>query len=154
VGGVSGNGGDKLNIELNLVPFIDLLSALVLFLLLSAVWVQISAIPTNVDMKGATPVVQNTLPSQLLGIHLTPTGIEITWPESLPQNLSLPLKIGKTAGAFDQAGLQAALETAAKAAKIPLTAVSSDDGVEYGDVVKAIDTAKAAGLETVGLTAN
>lgn len=37
-------GGRARNVELNLVPFIDLMSVLITFLLLSAVWTQVSMI--------------------------------------------------------------------------------------------------------------
>jgi biopolymer transport protein TolR len=39
----------KVNVELNLTPFIDLFSTLVCFLLLTAVWNQVEALSTNVD---------------------------------------------------------------------------------------------------------
>src|SRR6185436_16819046 len=48
--GASGLGGGrkrKVNSELNLVPFIDLLSTLICFLLITAVWQQISVVSTN-----------------------------------------------------------------------------------------------------------
>jgi len=44
----SKKGGKKsLDMELNLVPFIDLLSCLISFLLITAVWTQISAVPAH-----------------------------------------------------------------------------------------------------------
>lgn len=45
----SGMGGGKksVNADLNLVPFIDLLSTLIVFLLITAVWQQISVLSTN-----------------------------------------------------------------------------------------------------------
>lgn len=47
--GGGGGGHDKrsVNAELNLVPYIDLLSTLICFLLITAVWQQISALTTN-----------------------------------------------------------------------------------------------------------
>lgn len=39
-----GRGGRSSNFELNLVPFIDLMSVLITFLLISAVWTQVSMI--------------------------------------------------------------------------------------------------------------
>ena len=39
--------GKPLNIEYNLIPFIDLLSCCIAFLLMTAVWTQISMIQTN-----------------------------------------------------------------------------------------------------------
>lgn len=47
--GGGGGGGDKrsANAEINLVPYIDLLSTLICFLLITAVWQQVSVITTN-----------------------------------------------------------------------------------------------------------
>jgi biopolymer transport protein TolR len=46
--GYGGGGGKRnVNVELNLVPFIDLLSTLICFLLITAVWQQIQVISTN-----------------------------------------------------------------------------------------------------------
>jgi len=39
-----GSGGRNKSVELNLVPFIDLMSVLITFLLISAVWTQVSMI--------------------------------------------------------------------------------------------------------------
>src|SRR4051812_1525926 len=38
------SGGRETNVELNLVPFIDLMSVCIIFLLLTAVWTQVSMI--------------------------------------------------------------------------------------------------------------
>src|SRR5205809_1081655 len=45
------SGGRSANIELNLVPFIDLMSVLITFLLITAVWSQVSMIQlgTSID---------------------------------------------------------------------------------------------------------
>jgi biopolymer transport protein TolR len=43
----SGGKGKPLNIEYNLVPFIDLLSCCIAFLLMTAVWTQISMLRSN-----------------------------------------------------------------------------------------------------------
>ncbi|MEQ1723151.1 MAG: biopolymer transporter ExbD [Pseudobdellovibrio sp.] len=47
--GGGGGGGDKRssNADINLVPYIDLLSTLICFLLITAVWQQVSVITTN-----------------------------------------------------------------------------------------------------------
>lgn len=47
---VGAGDGDKLNVELNVVPFIDLMSCLTAFLLVTAVWTQYSQI--NIKPKG------------------------------------------------------------------------------------------------------
>src|SRR6476620_1678588 len=45
MGASVGTGGEKSNVELNIVPFIDLMSCLTAFLLVTAVWVNISQLP-------------------------------------------------------------------------------------------------------------
>jgi len=45
--GLGGGGKKSVNADLNLVPFIDLLSTLIVFLLITAVWQQISVLSTN-----------------------------------------------------------------------------------------------------------
>lgn len=47
--GGGGGGGDKrsANADINLVPYIDLLSTLICFLLITAVWQQVSVLSTN-----------------------------------------------------------------------------------------------------------
>ena len=49
----TGQGGDGLNTELNLVPFIDLLSTLTLFLLITAVWTHMSRMDATAQVPGA-----------------------------------------------------------------------------------------------------
>lgn len=55
-GPVGGGGKRSLDFELNLVPFIDLLSCCISFLLITAAWNQLSRIPTNqkADPPGAS----------------------------------------------------------------------------------------------------
>src|SRR6266496_2223916 len=48
----AGDGVTSVNVELNIVPFIDLMSCLTAFLLVTAVWVNIAQI--NIQPKGKT----------------------------------------------------------------------------------------------------
>ena len=48
----SGSGGRKTSLELNLVPFIDLMSVLITFLLITAVWTQVSMIQIGSSIYG------------------------------------------------------------------------------------------------------
>ena len=54
---IDGGGGDRkkpLNAELNLVPYIDLLTCMVAFLLITAVWTQLARL--KVDQHGQGPI--------------------------------------------------------------------------------------------------
>ena len=53
---IDGGGGDRkkpLNAELNLVPYIDLLTCMVAFLLITAVWTQLAQL--RIGQKGTGP---------------------------------------------------------------------------------------------------
>mgnify|MGYP001592831703 CR=1 FL=1 len=140
---VEGSGGNKLDTDLNLVPFIDLLSTLVLFLLLTTVWVQVAAIQVTVDSKGKSKV-SETEQSKLL-VKVTSGGFQLTWPAALAQK-SLPVSTKK----IDD--LKPLIATLLKGgANIPAS-VSGDDGVEYGQVITALDALKEAGLTLVALS--
>jgi biopolymer transport protein ExbD len=145
---VSDSGENKLNVELNLVPFIDLLSSLVLFLLVTAVWLQVGTIPATVESKGKAQV-SLTEENHLL-IHLTPRGFALTWPKK--GNRNLPSQVGTENGHFNFAKLEAVLNLYPKSTTMPLAAVSSEDAVEYGMVIEAIDAAKRSGFTAVGLS--
>jgi biopolymer transport protein ExbD len=62
-----GKGGKKeLNAELNLVPYIDLLTCMVAFLLITAVWTQLARL--NASQKGQGQAGEETPPVQQVNI--------------------------------------------------------------------------------------
>jgi biopolymer transport protein TolR len=93
--GGGGGGGDKrsANAEINLVPYIDLLSTLICFLLITAVWQQISVITTNSTPTPPPPPEDSFNPNPPdpnkveLSLKLYPGFIEVTaGKEVLPVN--------------------------------------------------------------------
>lgn len=84
MGAVSAPGGrssgkKNLNVELNLVPFIDLLTCLICFLLMAAVWIQIGKISVTQSGQGA-PTEQTPEERERLNlvVAITPQGFLIT----------------------------------------------------------------------------
>ena len=79
MGAAVGAGGGKgdVNVELNIVPFIDLMSCLTAFLLVTAVWVNIAQL--NIQPKGkardATNIDDNENP--ILSVLVQPDKIQI-----------------------------------------------------------------------------
>ena len=58
---IDGGGGDRkkpLNAELNLVPYIDLLTCMIAFLLITAVWTQLARL--KIDQRGQGPGTKRT----------------------------------------------------------------------------------------------
>jgi biopolymer transport protein TolR len=78
-GGRSGGGKKALNVDLNLVPFIDLLTCLICFLLMAAVWIQIGKISVTQSGQGA-PTEQTPEERQQLNlvVAITPQGFLLT----------------------------------------------------------------------------
>lgn len=137
-----GSNGNKLEVDLNLVPFIDLLSTLVLFLLLTVVWIQIAAIPATNDGKGKSAV-SETEQAKLI-VTLTKGRFDLNWPTAL-KGKSLP----KKAATLDELVkiVQNVLQTGAT---FPAS-VRGDDHVEYGEVIRTLDLLKEAGLTTIAM---
>lgn len=144
MGGATPGKQDKhnLNIDLNLVPFIDLLSSLVLFLLLSVVWIRVAAIQTSVDAKGKSTVSITDQSKLMVRVHKD--GFALTWPSSIS---SMPNSV------HHLEDLAAHFQRLMKAGKtLPPATVSGDDSVEYGLVVQALDTLRSEGLNLVTLS--
>ena len=138
-----GSGGNKLDTELNLVPFIDLLSTLTLFLLLTVVWVQIAAIPASVDSKGKSSV-SATDQSKLL-VRVTARSYELTWPTAFAE-LNLP----RSTTSLDS--LTRLVAATLKSGKPLPASVSGEDSAAYGSIVQTLDALKNAGLTWVALS--
>jgi len=151
MGGVSSPGGDGgLNVELNLVPFIDLLSSLVLFLLLSAVWVQVASIQASVESKGGRATTSTVQPKRL-SIRVTKSGYALDWPSAAGKQ---PKSLGKKDGKYDLEALAQLVQAAAGKQAVTSGAVGAEESVPYGEVIEAIDTVKAGGIASVAINTN
>src|SRR3954466_11196169 len=139
----TGKGGKKaLDAELNLVPFIDLLSCCISFLLITAVWTQIAGL--QVASSGGPPEQQprqeTTIDVRLL---LNDKGYQLTMAGA---NIDIP----KLNGAFDRKSLGEKPRTL-KTSPPPQTAptVQPEDSVAYADLVETVDTAMGEKLRNV-----
>jgi len=64
------SGGRSANVEVNLIPFIDLMSVLITFLLITAVWTQVSMIQLGSSIYGKKTSDQITPPPPIADIPL------------------------------------------------------------------------------------
>ena len=141
------NGNGSLNVELNIVPFIDLLSTLVLFLLVTAVWLQIGAIPASVDSQGKAN--NSFTPTNKLEVHVFLGGYRLIWPDGKNGPLQA---IPRVQGGYDSDKLLGVITNGLKSKLFTTVAVSSDDNVEYGVVAQTIDAVKSGGVPLVALS--
>jgi len=157
MGASVGTGGGKgdVNVELNIVPFIDLMSCLTAFLLVTAVWVNIAQI--NIQPKGKnrdTANVQQDDEHVTLSVLVQADRIwvglsRVNEFQEIPkkgdqqdwERFENTLKENKASAFFaDRTDIEVAAES------------TSQSPVEYQDIIHAMDVAVKVGFVDVGLT--
>jgi biopolymer transport protein ExbD len=138
----TGKGGKKaLDAELNLVPFIDLLSCCISFLLITAVWTQIAGL--QVASSGGPPDPQAKESTVDVRLSLGDRGYQLTVAGA---NIDIP----KVNGAFDRKTLGEKLKTLKTS--LPdqsAITVQPEDSVAYADLVETVDMAMGEHLRNV-----
>jgi biopolymer transport protein TolR len=144
-GGGGGGRGRSQNFDLNLVPFIDLMSTIITFLIATAVWVQISSI--NIEQAISTPEnpppPPDTPPTPPLTVHVRADGISVFRTPDKSKNLP--------ALSTDQYDWEA-VSTAIKAEKEAFPAegqatIVTQDGVHYKHMIHALDISREHGFD-------
>lgn len=148
--GASVGSGDKdsVDVELNVVPFIDLLSCLTAFLLMSAVWTAYSQINIKPKGLGKNSGEPDTSEIKNYGsILLTKNEIWIGNTAEGPQ------LIRNTGDSYNWADLEEVLlsyrEKSIFADRYDIE-IAPEDDVDYQTVITAMDYAIAAGFNDVG----
>lgn len=148
----SGKGhGRAKNVELNLVPVIDLMSVLITFLLITAVWTQVSMIQIGSSLYGKkSDTDPNPEPPPLanvvLKVDVKTSGYVLT---AGTQVLSLPLLQD---GAYDDDGLIAQLQRVKQLYPEKIDAVVAiEDPLPYNQMIKAMDDLLVAGFTAISV---
>ena len=134
----------SVNIELNIVPFIDLMSCLTAFLLVTAVWINMANLENETVGKKADSVAQTETPS--VGVLLEADQILVT---------QRPSGETRRLGANDWSALHAALVDLKmpEPMNVEIAAESTDaHPIPYQTLIAAMDTAVQAGYPHVGVT--
>jgi biopolymer transport protein TolR len=144
----SGKGKKKaLDAVVNVVPFIDLLSCCLAFLLITAVWTQVGKI--QVSQAGGiseTPPDNKTL---TLTLTVTDKGYALMSGQD-----AAVIDIAKKGTEYDIVGLTDKLkEIKARFPDQHAITVQPEDSIQYNDLVQAIDTCIKNGLEAVSVQA-
>ena len=138
----TGKGGKKaLDAELNLVPFIDLLSCCISFLLITAVWTQIAGL--QISSSGGPPEPQAKESAVDVRLLLGEKGYQLTVAGA---NFDIP----KVDGVFDRKALAEKLKTLKTT--LPdqnAITVQPEDSIAYSDLVETVDTAMGEKLRNV-----
>lgn len=132
-----GGRGRKVNAELNLVPFIDLLSVCIVFLIATAVWIELSSMPVDQalsDPNQPPPPPQDPPPPPPLTVHVRSDGVWVGRKVEEGRNFAV---IGE---AYDWIGIETEIETDRRSYPDETQVVIvTDDGVEYQHMIHALD---------------
>lgn len=151
---VASKGGKKsLDAELNLVPFIDLLSCLISFLLITAVWTQISAV--RVAQTGQLSDAPPPEPNEAIidiRVTLTDRGYTLSLAGNMVEMPKLPRPdgVGLT---FDSKTLIDKLRLVkTNYPEQRAVTVAAEDGVIFEDLIGTVDQIVALELPDISVT--
>jgi biopolymer transport protein TolR len=144
-----GSGKRELNVELNLVPFIDLMSVCIIFLLITAVWTQVSMIQLGTSIYAKATTEGLVEPKQRADVMLRVDVKSEGYTLIVGRTQTLLPKVN---GEFDEARLKEAL----KQVKISYAdkqdaVVSVADELSYEVAVKSIDLISNSGFAEVSI---
>jgi biopolymer transport protein ExbD len=143
-GGTSGGRRKTLDAELNLVPFIDLLSTCICFLLMTAVWMEIGSLQVKQATGTEAPATQSLeMDVKFLG----------------KSQLELMVKGGKknqkysvlSASEEDRNLKLNGLLDQLKGQVFSVARVTTALGVSYGDLVSVMDVLRSHGIVNLGV---
>ncbi len=145
-----GGNGRTRNVELNLVPVIDLMSVLITFLLITAVWTQVSMIQIGSSLYGKKSDTQPapTPPPNadvVLKVDVKEAGYILTVGK---QVISLPVVNQQ----YDDAGLIAQLQRVKQLYPEKVDAiVAMADTMPYEQLIKAMDNLLSTGFSAISV---
>ena len=143
IDGGRGSGKRSLSAELNLVPYIDLLTCMVAFLLITAVWTQLARL--KVDQHGPGPGENTNPPTDKIAVVVHDDGFNL-----IVGNDQKPLP--RKAGALDYAtlGVELASVKLAHPDKNEVEVIA-EDRVVFDKLVRTMDATMNAGFPDLSL---
>jgi biopolymer transport protein ExbD len=145
--GTHQRGGKKpLDAAINLVPFIDLMAVTISFLIMTAVWTQLSRLQVS-QAGGPAPEPSAEEPRLAVTLRIDEQGYTLT-----AQGVSQ--EIPRSGGSYDVQHLEEKLQRLRTDFPEQRTiTVQSEDSVKYADLVRAIDACVGVGLDAVSVSA-
>lgn len=136
-------GRRPLDAAVNLVPYVDILMTLMVFLVMCAIFTQISSLTVHSSQGLNDAQARLDDDRAVVSVRVTSTMIAI---DSDGRHAA----IARTPR-LDVVALERALRDIGGAATNPPCKLSSDDGVRYADLVEVIDVAKQAGITSISI---
>ena len=145
-GGGDGHGKKSVDAEIPLIPFIDLLLCCVMFLLVTAVWNKLASLDAHLDAPGnPTSEMDNPSDDLPLTVRIDHDGYQLS--TGLGDETRIPLA---AEGNWDTVALREHLaERRRLDPSDTRVIVTADDGVEYAQMVTAMDAFAGTGYYAV-----
>lgn len=141
----------ELNFEINILPILDILSVLICFLLLTAVWIQIGTLDTK-QAIGDNSVSGSKNPPSLWVTLEADGGVQLSV-RDLPKLQTVETHLAKSTKGVNWSVLEAKLaDLKTKFPEIKTGIVRPEAQSSYGDVIKVMDQLKQNQFEGVGLS--
>ena len=146
----TGKGGKKpLDAAINLVPFIDLLSCCISFLLITAVWTQLARMDVTQKGQGAAGSTDEKPPEPTVNLTLYIDKDGYTFAKSTGESTPIPMK----GDDYDYVKLADILKDAKTAYPDKNDiAVKADDSVLYNKIIHTMDVVLSAKFPDIGLS--
>ena len=149
VGGDGGKNRKETNFELNLVPFIDLMSVMITFLLITAVWSQVSMIKLGSSIYGKQNTEEQPPPPPRADVpfrlDVKATGYRVIIGK---QKIQIP----KVNNEYDKRGLLARLEQIKQAYPDKVDCVITvEEELKYEFLIHGMDLLLRAGFPAVSV---
>ena len=142
-------GGQPAVVELNLVPFIDLMSVCIIFLLITAVWIQVSMIQLGTSIYSKQMEDQNPAPATSiinLRVDVLIGGYKVVLGK---ETVLLPLKKN---GRYDHVLLKKQLDSVKKLYPEKTSAVvTAENKMLYKHLIMAMDVLLSAGFNGISI---
>lgn len=141
----------ELNFELNILPVLDILSVLICFLLLTAVWIQIGTIDTRQAIGDNSTAGAKNPPSLFITVNMQ-GGIQLS-ARDLPNAKRFEAQIQSSAQGVNWNQLERKLQALKQQFPDLKTGIVQPEAqAAYGDVIRIMDKLKQFQFEGVGLS--
>ncbi|MBD64247.1 MAG: hypothetical protein CME62_03515 [Halobacteriovoraceae bacterium] len=150
----TGLGSKKeLNADLNLTPFIDLLSTCVCFLLITAVWIEIGSVEIK-QSHGTEAAASKKISYDLDLVYTSPTNIKLNLKKNGRRVKGFNVKgesIEATQASLSETLQGQVLNFRNKAIEIATATITPRSSVDYGNLMKTLDTLRSNSIINIGV---
>lgn len=138
-------GKRSLNAELNLVPYIDLLTCMVSFLLITAVWTQLAGVHVSQKTPGNDPGTDSEPPPSKLLVLVHKAGFNL-----VAASDQQPLELAGGRYDFDRLATELRKIKTVQNDRTDIQ-IASEDDIVFDTIMQTMDAARGAGFVDVSL---